>query len=70
MNPMKAIRAKCLDCSGGSIVEVRECGIETCVLHQFRMGKNPFRKKREMSPEQKSALADRLAAAREQKAAN
>lgn len=38
----KAIRGKCMDCTGQQIVEVRECNITNCPLHPFRMGKNPF----------------------------
>lgn len=65
MSPLKAIRAKCLDCCGYHPSLVAECHIEACALHPFRMGKNPFRKKRELTDEQRSALAERLAAARE-----
>ena len=35
----RAIRLKCLDCSGGSSKEVRMCNITTCPLHPFRFGK-------------------------------
>ena len=64
MSVLKAIRAKCLDCCGGSPSEVRECEIDQCALHPYRMGSNPFRKKRELTDEQREALAQRLAAAR------
>gem|GEM_PF-3467339 len=42
--PLKAIRAKCLDCSGGEYKEVSACPFdgkqdEECPLHPFRMGK-------------------------------
>ena len=43
-SPVKAIRAKCLECSGGSPKEVRECLISDCALYPFRFGKNPARK--------------------------
>ncbi len=43
MTPLKAIRAKCLDCAGGSCKEVRLCPNEDCPLHFFRAGKNPNR---------------------------
>lgn len=36
----KAIRLNCLDCSGGSVVAVRECHIELCPCYPFRMGKS------------------------------
>lgn len=41
LTPLKAIRAKCLDCSGGVMSEVRECRIVSCSLHPYRMGKRP-----------------------------
>lgn len=41
MTPMKAIRAKCLDCCCGQIQEVRSCICEKCPLHAFRFGKRP-----------------------------
>lgn len=39
--PIKAIRAKCLDCCCGDRREVRECTIEKCSLYPYRMGKRP-----------------------------
>lgn len=59
-NPVKAIRAKCLDCCGGSSDEVKQCPCESCALHPFRLGKNPYRAKREYSEEEKAALTARL----------
>lgn len=41
-NPMTAIRAKCVECSGGSIKEVTECRVVGCPLYLFRTGHNPF----------------------------
>lgn len=38
---LKAIRAKCLDCSGDMPKEVRECPIEDCPLWAYRMGHKP-----------------------------
>jgi len=44
-NPMKAIRAKCIDCCAGDKNEVKLCTCEqNCALWPFRMGKNPYRK--------------------------
>ena len=40
---LKAIRAKCLDCSGGSRAEVEDCLVRSCPLYPFRLGKNPWR---------------------------
>jgi hypothetical protein len=46
ISAQKAIRYKCLDCSGGSPAEIRGCGIQKCPLWPFRMGKNrPFDEK-------------------------
>ncbi|WP_035873268.1 hypothetical protein [Cucumibacter marinus] len=41
-SPIKAIRAKCIDCSGGNASEARKCTATGCALWPFRMGKNPF----------------------------
>jgi hypothetical protein len=41
-SPIKAIRAKCVDCSGGSVAEARRCHLTHCALWAFRMGVNPF----------------------------
>lgn len=55
-NPIKVIRAKCLDCCCGSPKEVRQCPVIGCPLHVFRFGKNPYRKQRVLSEEQKKKL--------------
>ena len=41
-SPIKAIRAKCIECSGGSMTEARLCHLTHCALWAFRMGHNPF----------------------------
>lgn len=41
MTPMKAIRAKCIDCCCGEKKEIRLCPIEWCPLWPYRMGKRP-----------------------------
>lgn len=56
MNPVKAIRAKCIDCAGGSIPEVALCTATTCPLHPFRFGTNPSRRKRTLSQAHLEAL--------------
>lgn len=43
LTPVKAIRAKCIDCCGGSSFEVKECPIKDCSLYHYRLGKNPNR---------------------------
>jgi hypothetical protein len=45
MTPVKAIRARCLDCSGGSSKEVRECSFKECPLYEYRLGHKPTKKK-------------------------
>ena len=43
LTPMKAIRAKCVDCCCGQIQEVRLCPASSCPLYPYRMGHNPNR---------------------------
>lgn len=43
LTPMKAIRAKCLDCCCGSANEVRLCPAQDCPLWGYRSGHNPNR---------------------------
>jgi hypothetical protein len=66
--PLKAIKRRCLDCSGYSKAEVRNCHHVTCALYPFRQGQNPNRR---MNTEQREAAAARLKAnierAKEQK---
>lgn len=42
--PIKAIRAKCLNCCCGIQSEVRLCPCHDCPLYPYRMGHNPARK--------------------------
>lgn len=46
LTPMKAIRAKCMDCSGGSFHEVRECPCVECPLYAYRSGHRPPKNER------------------------
>lgn len=39
LTPLKAIRARCLDCHGNQVKEVRECPHSDCPLFPYRMGK-------------------------------
>ncbi|MBP3897147.1 MAG: hypothetical protein J6D57_04845 [Mogibacterium sp.] len=41
LTPIKAIRAKCVDCSGGELREIRECPMTKCPIWPYRMGKRP-----------------------------
>lgn len=38
---MKAIRAKCLECSNYQTKEVRLCSVKKCALYGYRMGHRP-----------------------------
>ena len=40
MSPLKAIRARCLDCVCYQTNEVAKCGAIDCPLYPFRMGRN------------------------------
>lgn len=40
LTPMKAIRAKCLDCCVGQINEIRFCTVD-CPLKPYRFGHRP-----------------------------
>ena len=63
--PMKAIRAKCLDCSCNQRDEIKYCPVDKCPLYPFRLGKNPYLKKREYTEEQKAQMLERLARGKE-----
>ena len=44
-SPIKAIRAKCIDCCGGFESEARKCTAIDCPLWPLRMGKNVYHAK-------------------------
>lgn len=62
-NPVKAIHAKCVDCCCGSEAEVKLCPCENCPIHPFRLGKNPYRAKREYTEDERKQMAERFAKA-------
>ena len=39
--PIKAMRAKCLDCTCGSHIDIRKCTVIDCDLYPYRFGKRP-----------------------------
>ena len=49
-SPLRAIRKKCIDCSGGSPAEARRCEAVACPLWPFRAGKHPWIASREKTP--------------------
>ena len=67
MTPLKAIRAKCLDCVCGQPQEVRLCPCKDCPLYPFRMGKNP---NISVTDEERSRRAQQLQKTREGPAKN
>jgi hypothetical protein len=50
-SPIRAIRAKCLDCCAGQAAEVRRCMALACALWPVRMGVNVFHASRAAGPE-------------------
>ena len=63
-SPLRAIRMKCIDCSGYSANEVKLCTIPHCPLYEFRFGKKPERLRPQLTKEQRQAMAERLKRAR------
>lgn len=66
-SPLKAIRAFCLDCCGGSAYEVKNCTSNICKLKAFRLGRNPYYKRAELTEAQKAERVANLARARKAK---
>ena len=50
ITPLKAIRLKCLDCTGFQRSEIKSCHITDCTLWRFRMGIHPFTEKNRKNP--------------------
>lgn len=57
-SPIKAIRAKCMDCTCGQYREIELCPIKKCPLYPFRYGKNPYHKR--ASEENKAKVIEHL----------
>lgn len=62
LTPIRAIRAKCLECSNFSNNEVKLCQIKDCALYPFRFGKNPNHalSGKKLTEEQKERLFEQL----------
>ena len=58
-NPLKAIQVFCFECCGGEKQDVKECTAKACALYPYRLGKNPYRKSREYTEEEKEKLKER-----------
>ena len=41
LTPLKAIRAKCMECCCGQAKEIKLCNLSDCPLFPYRMGKRP-----------------------------
>ena len=65
LTPIKAIRAKCIECSGGNRSEADRCQIKDCPLYTY--GRNPNRKPRIMTEEQREKMRVNLEKAREKR---
>ena len=50
VSPLRAIRARCLDCCGFQEGEVRRCPSKDCPLWKFRFGKNTTGQKKQPAP--------------------
>ena len=64
-SPLKALRQNCLDCCCGSYSEVKACAVYNCACWPFRLGKNPYRKPKKFTEEQRKAIRERLSAFKE-----
>lgn len=67
MTPIKAIRAKCLDCMCGNVNEVKLCPSSDCSLFPYRFGTNHNIKRKEYTEEERAELAEKMARLREKK---
>ena len=54
---LKTIRARCMDCCGYQPDEVKLCPAEDCPLWPFRLGKDPYKTPRQLSPAQRDVLS-------------
>ena len=41
LTPLKAIRAKCMDCCCGQAKEIKLCNMRECPLFPYRAGRRP-----------------------------
>ena len=60
-NPLKLIKWHCkYNCCAGVEKEWKECNNMSCPLWVMRLGKNPNRKKRNLTDEQKERFKERM----------
>jgi hypothetical protein len=65
LSAIQSLRARCIDCCAGSPSEVRRCVSISCPSWPFRMGWDPWRDRRELTPEQKERQIGHLNRARQ-----
>jgi hypothetical protein len=65
LRPLKAIRVKCLDCSGGSPAEVRACEAMECSLFPYRLGHRPVDGRNRKKPHGRGGFQRKTAIPRE-----
>lgn len=72
LSPLKAIRAKCLDCCCQQVNEVKLCECTDCPIHPYRFGKHPKGaiNRKPLTEEQRAKAAEWLRIAREAKNKN
>jgi hypothetical protein len=54
LTPLQAIRQHCKECCGDD--KPKKCASIQCNLYQYRLGKNPYLKQRQLSEKQKAHL--------------
>lgn len=62
ISPVKALRAKCLDCCAGSAHEVRLCAAQKCPSWPFRFGRSPWRASKQSLAQQENSETSPAAA--------
>ena len=64
-SPLKAIKTFCVEeCNCGNYTYTKTCVDHKCPLYPFRLGKNPYRKGREFTEEEKERFRERMIVAR------
>lgn len=71
--PLPKIKAHCRECNGDD--HPKDCtgrllDGNTCILHEFRLAKNPHAKKRTLSPERRQKAIEALAKHRRESCSN
>jgi hypothetical protein len=59
-SPLKAIRRKCVECSGGSAELSARCTCFNCPLWDYRFGTNPYKQEEAYTPEELNNIKNRM----------